>query len=261
MISSVTELLMSLLDVRNVSYRFSDGTYALRNVSLQVSEGEFIVISGKNGSGKTVFLRNLNGLYKPTEGEIIINGISVVENPYKARKSVGLVFQDADSQIVGQTVSRDIAFGLENLKIPKNEIKTRVRQALETMNLEEHADQRARTLSGGEKRRLTIAGVAAMNPSILALDEPFTNLDYPGVLQLLRILVKLKETGHTILLVTHELDKVLAYADRLVLFDNGSIVANDKPETAVLAAESCGVRLPRTENGTLDIGAMTWLKG
>jgi biotin transport system ATP-binding protein len=250
---------MSLLDVRNVSYRFSDGTYALRNISLKVSEGEFIVISGKNGSGKTVFLRCLNGLYRPGEGEIIINGISVVENPFKARRSVGLVFQDADSQIVGQTVFRDIAFGLENLRIPREELKLRVRKALEASGLEEHADQRARTLSGGEKRRLTIAGVTAMNPEIIAFDEPFTNLDYPGVIALLKILVSLKEAGHTILLVTHELDKVLAHADRLVLFDNGSIVADDKPEAALPAARNCGVRIPTGDGAALSVEAMTWL--
>ncbi|MCK5156063.1 MAG: ABC transporter ATP-binding protein [Spirochaetales bacterium] len=251
---------MSLLEVRNVSYRFPDGTYALRNVSLQVSEGEFIVISGKNGSGKTVFLRNLNGLYTPASGEIIINGISVKDNPYRARQSVGLVFQDADSQIVGQTASRDVAFGLENLKIPKAEIKTRIRKALETMDLEDHADQRARTLSGGEKRRLTIAGVVAMNPSIIALDEPFTNLDYPGVLQVLKILVSLKKTGHTIIVVTHDLDKVLAYADRLVLFENGSIAADNRPEEAIHSAISCGVRVQFSGNKEIDIKGMTWLK-
>lgn len=252
---------MSLLDVRNVSYKFSNGTYALRNVSLKVSEGEFIVISGKNGSGKTVFFRNLNGLYKPSDGEIIINGISVKENPYKARRSVGLVFQDADSQIVGQTVYRDIAFGLENIRIQKHEMKGRIRKAIDTMALEEHLNQRARTLSGGEKRRLTIAGVIAMNPSIIALDEPFTNLDYPGVLKLLQILVSLKESGHTILIVTHDLEKVLAHADRLVLFDNGSIVADDKPEVAIHTAESCGVRVPKDKNGIFQIEGMTWLNG
>lgn len=251
---------MSLLEVRNISYKFPDGTYALRNISLQVSEGEFIVISGRNGSGKTVFLRNLNGLYTPASGEIIINGVSVKDNPYKARQSVGLVFQDADSQIVGQTVSRDIAFGLENLKIQKYETKTRIRKALETMELEEHANQRARTLSGGEKRRLTIAGVVAMNPSIIALDEPFTNLDYPGVLQVLKILISLKKSGHTIIVVTHDLDKVLAYADRLVLFENGAIAADDRPELAIHSAGACGVRVQNSGSKDFDIKGMTWLK-
>lgn len=251
---------MSLLEVRNVSYRFADGSYGLRNISLQVSEGEFIVISGKNGSGKTVFLRTLNGLYRPTTGEIIVNGISVREAPFKARRSVGLVFQDADSQIVGQTVFRDIAFGLENLRIARHELMTRVRRALEMVNLEEHMHQRAHTLSGGEKRRLTIAGAVVMNPAILALDEPFTNLDYPGVLQVLTILSRLKEHGHTIILVTHDLDKVLALADRLVLFDNGTVVTDDRPERAIHSAPACGVRVAGKDTGAISIEEMTWLK-
>lgn len=249
---------MSLLEVRNISYQFPDGTYALRNVSFQVSEGEFVVIAGRNGSGKTALLRTLNGLYRPRSGEIIIHGMSVIQDPYRARKFVGLVFQSSDSQIVGQTVGRDIAFGLENLRIPKEEIKTRVRQALEIMDLEDHASQRSRTLSGGEKRRLTIAGVLAMDPLIIALDEPFTNLDYPGVLQVLRKLVQLKEAGHTIILVTHDLDKVLAYTDRLILLEKGSVAINDVPEKAIEAAEACGVRNPLRKHQ--EISEMTWLK-
>lgn len=250
---------MSLLEVKNLSYRFSDGSYALRDINLHIEEGEFIVISGRNGSGKTVFLRNLNGLYKPTSGDIIIHGVSVKEDPYRARKAIGLVFQNPDSQIIGQTVSRDIAFGLENIKVPKSEISARVRITLETMGLEEHASQRPRTLSGGEKRRLTIAEVLAMKPSIIALDEPFTNLDYPGVIQVIKSLAALKESGHTIILVTHDLEKILAYADRLVLFDSGSIIANDTPEKALPFANSCGVRNPALDRN-IPIEAMTWLK-
>ena len=236
---------MSLLEVKNLSYRFSDGSYALRDINLHIEEGEFIVISGRNGSGKTVFLRNLNGLYKPTSGDIIIHGVSVKEDPYRARKAIGLVFQNPDSQIIGQTVSRDIAFGLENIKVPKSEISARVRITLETMGLEEHASQRPRTLSGGEKRRLTIAEVLAMKPSIIALDEPFTNLDYPGVIQVIKSLAAL--------------EKILAYADRLVLFDSGSIIANDTPEKALPFANSCGVRNPALDRN-IPIEAMTWLK-
>ncbi len=250
---------MSQLEILGISYRFPDGTTALRDVTMRISEGEFVIISGKNGSGKTVLLRILNGLIKPTAGTVNINGISVVENPFEARRELGLVFQQSDSQIVGQTVTDDIAFGLENIGMNSDEVKIRVRQTLERTGLEDHASQRPRTLSGGEKRRLTIAGVAAMSPSIIALDEPFSNLDYPGVVQVLEQLVNLNEQGHTILLVTHDLDKVLAHATRLVLIDKGSVIADGNPLDALNYAGQCGVRSPKGITSD-NIGELTWLK-
>ncbi len=250
---------MSQLEVKGVSYRFPNGTIALQDISFMIDKGEFVVISGKNGSGKTVLLRVLNGLIKPTTGYISIKGVSVTDNPYEARRQLGLVFQQADSQIVGQTVSKDIAFGLENIGLSKDEVTLRVAQTLEITDLSKHAHQRPRTLSGGEKRRLTIAGVVAMAPNIIALDEPFTNLDYPGVLQVLKQLIQLKEMGHTIIVVTHDLEKVLAHASRLILMDNGSIVANGTPLEALPVAKDCGVRM--THEPTSDrIREMTWLR-
>ncbi len=249
---------MSQLEISGLTFRFPDGTTALRDISLKIDEGEFVVITGKNGSGKTMLLRVLNGLMRPTSGSVVINGISVTENPFEARKQLGLVFQQSDNQIVGQTVMEDIAFGLENIGMNRDEVKIRVRKALELTNLEEHASQRPRTLSGGEKKRLAIAGVAAMSPAIIALDEPFSNLDYPGVLQVLRQLVDLHEQGHTILLVTHDLDKVLAHASRLVLMDQGSLIANGRPSETIGSASLCGVRTPAGTDEQA-IRTMTWL--
>ena len=249
---------MSQLEISGLTFRFPDGTTALRDISLKIDEGEFVVITGKNGSGKTMLLRVLNGLMRPTSGSVVINGISVTENPFEARKQLGLVFQQSDNQIVGQTVMEDIAFGLENIGMNRDEVKIRVRKALELTNLEEHASQRPRTLSGGEKKRLAIAGVAAMSPAIIALDEPFSNLDYPGVLQVLRQLVDLQEQGHTILLVTHDLDKVLAHASRLVLMDQGSLIANGRPSETIGSASLCGVRTPAGTDEQA-IRTMTWL--
>jgi biotin transport system ATP-binding protein len=250
---------MSLIEASHISYTFPDGVNALRDVTFSVEENEFVVISGKNGSGKTLLLRIMNGLIKPSEGTVLVHGISAAEDPYEARKYLGLVFQQADHQIVGQTVGRDIAFGLENIGLSRDETAIRVRRTLELVGLEEHADQRPRTLSGGEKRRLTIAGTAAMQPLAIALDEPFTNLDYPGVLQVLQLLVQLHQSGHTIILVTHDLDKVLAHADRLILIDKGTIPANGRPEEVIDQAGLCGVRLPKNFKKQ-DIGTFTWLK-
>ncbi len=234
-----------ILEVQDLSYQFPNGFRALNSVSFSVEAGELLVISGKNGSGKTVLLRCLKGLYRPRQGTISLN-----------QESFGLVFQDAESQIVGQTVEKDIAFGLENLRLPRKEITLRVREAMKTLDLLDHAHQRPRSLSGGEKRRLTIAGVLVMNPDIIALDEPFANLDYPGVLQVLEKILLLKEQGHTILLVTHELEKVLSHADRLMLLDKGSIAALGPPEAVREQAPSCGVYIPRG----MPVEEMSWLK-
>ena len=235
-----------ILDVQELSYQFPNGFRALDSVSFSVQKGELLVISGKNGSGKTVMLRCLKGLYRPRQGNISLD-----------RESFGLVFQDAESQIVGQTVEKDIAFGLENLGLGKEEIAKRVRRAMETLDLLDHAQQRPRSLSGGEKRRLTIAGVLVMEPEIVALDEPFANLDYPGVIQVLEKIVMLKEQGHTIILVTHELDKVLAHADRLMLLDAGRIRAVGPCADVAHLAGECGVRIPLER---IPLEEMTWLK-
>ncbi len=245
---------MALLDVQDLSFQFPGGYRALDRISFSVGAGELLVISGKNGSGKTVLLRCLKGLYRPFSGSITMQGRPMES---RDRHAVGLVFQDAESQIVGQTVEKDIAFGLENLRLPAEEITRRTRDAMETLDLTSHARQRPRTLSGGEKRRLTIAGVLVMDPMILALDEPFANLDYPGVIQVLEKIVMLKEQGHTIILVTHELDKVLAHADRLMLMDAGRIRAVGPCDTVAPLAEECGVRIPL---GRIPLEEMTWLK-
>ncbi|MCF7934240.1 MAG: energy-coupling factor ABC transporter ATP-binding protein [Spirochaetia bacterium] len=249
---------MSQLEVRDLSYRFPDGTHALQQVSFTVEEGSFTVIAGRNGSGKTILLRILNGLIKPTSGDVRIEGIDAAAHPYEARKKFGLVFQQADSQIVGQTVSRDIAFGLENTGVSKEVLKVRVQQMLEMTGLTPHAHQRPRTLSGGEKRRLTIADVMAVSPGIIALDEPFSGLDYPGVLQVLHQLVQLNRSGHTVILVTHDLEKVLAHADTLILMDQGRIAAQGPVLETLPAAASCGVRMRRVPTAET-IRDMTWL--
>lgn len=250
---------MSLLDVRNLTYRFPDGTEALKDVTFSLDEGELLVISGKNGSGKTVLLRILNGLMKPSEGSVLIDGISAEKDPSEVRKRLGLVFQQADSQIIGQTVKKDIAFGLENQRLPADEVSRRTEQAVSRSDLQEHIHQRPRTLSGGEKRRLTVASVAVMSPRIIALDEPFTNLDYPGVLQVLRQLLDLKSSGHTIIIVTHDLEKVLAHADRLMLMRSGRIAAFGRPEDTAGEAGACGVK-PVEDSSPQGIRGMTWLR-
>ncbi len=235
---------MPIIEVENLSHRFADGTQALDNVCLRIEKGEFIVVAGANGSGKTTLLRHLNGLIRPQKGSVHVDGLSVARKPAKATQKVGMVFQEADSQLVGETVFDDVAFGPENLCLPRPEINMRVSEALDRVHMTAFADHRPHQLSGGEKRRVAIAGILAMHSGILALDEPFSNLDYPGVRQVLRQIVSLHQSGHTIVLATHDLSKVLAHGDRLIVMAAGRIVRDGRPEVVVKGIDQYGVREP-----------------
>ena len=247
-----------ILETQNLTHIFPDGTVAIENINLQIRAGEFVIIAGANGSGKTVLLRHLNGLIRPTKGKVLLEGEPISKNLTSARRQIGLIFQDSDSQIVGQTVAEDVAFGPENLRLPLEEVDRRVKTYLEVVGLSEKAQQSPHVLSGGEKRKLAIAGVLAMQPKVIMFDEPFTGLDYPGVVQVLRQLVSLHQNGHTIILVTHELEKVLAHADRLIIIYRGKIVEDGNPEEVIGRSELFWVRMPLGKNEGVD--ALTWLK-
>jgi biotin transport system ATP-binding protein len=198
-------------------------------------------------------MRHLNGLARPSSGDVRLRGESIFENLSLTRRSVGLVFQDADAQIVGQTVERDVAFGPENLKLSRSVIHRRVSEALQATGLVGFNQRRPHSLSGGEKRRLAVAGVLAMKPDILVLDEPFTGLDWPGCADLIEVLETLHGGGTGIILITHDLDKILGHADRLLLMNGGRIAADGTPQEIIGVVESLGIRRP---SGS--ISTMTW---
>jgi biotin transport system ATP-binding protein len=175
----------------------------------------------------------------------------------RARTMVGMMFQDADSQIVGETVYADVAFGPENLKLERPEIDRRVQAALAATGLEHLAEKRSHLLSGGEKRRLAIAGILVMRPRVVVFDEPFSNLDYPGVRQVLEQILHLHRCGQTILLTTHDLEKVLAHADRLVFMRRGKIECDGPPSAVVAGAEAYGVKRPRAAGPRVE--DLSWL--
>lgn len=249
---------MSILATRNLTHIFPDGTTGIEDISLQINAGEFVIIAGANGSGKTVFIRHLNGLLTPTRGKVLINGVPIAKNITAARRKIGMIFQDSDSQIVGQTVAEDVAFGPENLNLSPREVEQAVATALRVTGLEDLSGKDPRTLSGGQKKRLAIAGVLAMQPEMLIFDEPFTGLDYPGVIQILKQIVQLNQAGHTILLVTHELEKVLAHADRLIILHQGRLVEDGAPQDVIYRALNYGVRVPLKEGE--EVSEVTWLK-
>jgi biotin transport system ATP-binding protein len=168
-----------------------------------------------------------------------------------------MMFQDADSQIVGETVYEDVAFGPENLCLERAAIQKRVNRALRVVGLQDLADQRPHLLSGGEKRRLAIAGVLAMEPRVIVFDEPFASLDYPGVKQVLQHILDLHRSGHTIVVTTHDLEKIIAHADRLIIMQGGKIVRDGSPAEIVGHLEAFGVREPCAYR--LGLEAESWL--
>jgi biotin transport system ATP-binding protein len=217
------EVLYSVRGLKKTFPNGQDGFEALSGVDLDIYTGECLVIAGANGSGKTLLIKILAGLLPATSGEILFRFKQLDECKERLRSSVGLVFQDSDAQILGETVEEDIRFGPENLKLPKEEIENRLEETLSLLALREKRGFATRHLSGGEKRRLAVAGVLAMGCDTVIMDEPFANLDWPGVVQVLNVISLLKQSGKTVIVLTHELEKVLAFADRLVILWKGKV--------------------------------------
>ncbi|MBR1583417.1 MAG: ABC transporter ATP-binding protein [Spirochaetales bacterium] len=229
------------------SFRQWDGSVftALSDVSLRIDDGQLAIIAGENGSGKSLLMKILAGLEKPSSGTVTCT------------QSIGLVFQDADAQILADTVIEDVKFSLRNRRdLNKGEILGKAREALSAVGLEAKENSPSHMLSGGEKRRLAIASVMALDRRTLIFDEPYSNLDYPGVKSVNAVIEKLKADGFTILILTHELEKCLGLADRFMVLSKGKLVFDGKPEEAVQKdLESWGIRNPR--NGS-DVQSLVW---
>jgi biotin transport system ATP-binding protein len=239
----------ALYSVKNLGKIFPPGNFrALSGIHLDLYAGECVLAAGSNGSGKTLLMRILAGLLEPTEGEILFHGLPLAKSLGRLRRELGLIFQDAEAQIVGETVAEDIAFGPKNLGLSRQEVDGRVDAALAAFGLEAKRDFPPRRLSGGEKRRLAVAGVIAMGCHTVILDEPFANLDWPGVVQTLRVIGDLKKSGRTVILLTHELEKALALADRLIILHRGMLRDDGKPEEVLKRLDPAwGVRDPRRD--------------
>ncbi|MCD2198979.1 energy-coupling factor ABC transporter ATP-binding protein [Halobacterium sp. KA-4] len=232
-----------MLAVDDLTHRYGDAA-ALDGVNLDVADGECVVLAGANGSGKTTLVRHLNGLLEPDEGEVRVNGTPVHDDLVAARASVGMVFQDPRDGFVGATVGADVAFGPENLGLPREEIDDRVAEALDAVELAGRADERIDELSGGEQARVAIAGALAMRPDHLVLDEPFTGLDWPARQSVLDRLRALHDAGTSLVVVTHDLRDVWEFANRVVALSDGEIAADGPPERVRERLPDLGVRLP-----------------
>jgi len=199
-------------------------------VNLDIFEGEFVAIIGHNGSGKSTLARMLNGLFPPAKGEVLIDGVSTKnEREFKAvRSSIGMVFQNPDNQLIASRVEDDVAFGPENLAVPREEIVERVNWALGAVDMLGEADSTPHRLSGGQKQRVAIAGVLALKPRILVLDESTAMLDPQGRAEVMRVAKELNKNGMTVILITHFMEEALA-ADKLIVMNEGKIVSQGIP--------------------------------
>jgi biotin transport system ATP-binding protein len=233
--------------VSHICRSFSDGTCALDDVSFSINSGEFTVIAGSNGSGKSVLMSLIAGLDDATSGTVTLHNCTA-----------GLVFQDADSQILGETPEEDISFGAKNCGLKKEALTQRVSNALEQTGLAYKRTAPARMMSGGEKRRLAVAGILAMDRTLIIFDEPFANLDWPGVKQVCAILKQLKEEHKTVIVLTHELEKVLALADRFIVLDKGKVRFDGTPREGLQQPlEQWSIRNPITKYTSLE--DLVWL--
>lgn len=229
------------ITVKDLSYVYNPKspyeTVALDGITLEIKTGEFVAICGRTGSGKTTFVQHLNALVTPQSGELVVEGLNLTEKNKKLRREmlkklrgkVGMVFQYPEYQLFAGTVYEDVAFGPTNMGLSKKEIDERVRAAIRAVGLdfESISHQSPFEISGGEKRRAALAGVLAMNPNILVLDEPTAGLDPLGKEEILNLVVKLnKENGLTVIMVSHDVNEVYEYTDRTIVFSQGKVLFN-----------------------------------
>ena len=220
---------MSFIEVKDLSFRYVKEEQTINNVSFNINKGEFICILGHNGSGKSTLAKLLVGLLKAKRGKILINGIELNEDTVdELRKEMGIVFQNPDNQFVGVTVKDDIAFGLENRCVKYDEMKEKVEKYAKLVRMEDFLDRNPEELSGGEKQRVAIAGILAMNPELIIFDESTSMLDPKGVREIIEIIKELKGKK-TVISITHNLDEA-SFADRVIVMNQGKIVLDDTPK-------------------------------
>lgn len=217
---------------RSVSYQYAQSNiWALKDVSLQINKGEFLAVIGPNGSGKSTLAKLFNGIFEPNEGDILVDGMNTknAEDIWKIRQRAGMVFQNPDNQIVATVVEEDVAFGPENLGIPPEKIRERVDEALKIVELSDFRLRAPHLLSGGQKQRVAIAGIIAMRPECIILDEPTAMLDPAGRNEVIKTVMKLnREEGKTIVLITHFMSEAVK-ADRVIVMEKGKIAIEGKP--------------------------------
>lgn len=248
----------SLIELKNVSFAYEEGKTVLDELNLSFGQGEFIAVLGHNGSGKSTLAKLLNGILEPTLGTVSVNGILTSNNEQlkQVRRIVGMVFQNPDNQIVATTVEEDTAFALENLGVESSEIRRRVDEALKRVDMYEFREHPPHKLSGGQKQRVAIAGVIAMHPRCIVLDEPTAMLDPRGRKEVIETVMELNRVANiTVILVTHFMEEA-ALAQRVIVMDRGKILLDDEPRQVFEQLEllkSVGLDVPPSTSLYLDL--------
>ncbi|MEM3642115.1 MAG: ATP-binding cassette domain-containing protein [Candidatus Bathyarchaeia archaeon] len=246
---------MTIIETKNLTYTYPGAAWpAIKEVSIKIEKGEFALISGPSGCGKTTLCRCFNGLIPhfyqgELKGEIMVAGLRVQEHPiYEMATHVGLVFQNPENQLFALSVEKDVAFGLENLGIPREEIRKRVDWALELTGIYELRERTPTELSGGQQQRVAIASVLAMQPEVIVLDEPTSFLDPLGAKKIFEVIYELnRKLGITVVLVEHRLDLTAKYADHIIIMDDGKVVLDGEPHEILNSdqARLIGVGIPK----------------
>lgn len=219
-----------ILQIRGLYYSYSSEKITLNDINLDIHKGEKIAVLGSNGAGKSTFFLNINGVLTPEKGKIIYKGKYIKKKDLnELRKNIGIVFQDADNQIIASTVLAEVSFGPMNLKLPRDEVIKRVDEALKYMNISKLKDRPPHYLSGGEKKRVSIADIIAMKSEIIIFDEPTAALDPLNAEMLEEVLEKLSCEEKTLLISTHDVDFAYRWADRIIVFSNGEIIGDGSP--------------------------------
>lgn len=254
----------NFIEINNASFSYvndyddrSTKNTVIKDVSIKIDRGEFVAVLGHNGSGKSTLAKLLNAINLPDEGTVLINGMDTRDekNLYDIRRTVGMVFQNPDNQIVATVVEEDVAFALENIGVEPKEIRRRVDEALKTVGMYEYREHAPHKLSGGQKQRVAIAGVLAMKPDCIVLDEPTAMLDPIGRREIMSTIKELNAMGVTIVLITHYMDEA-AQAKRVVVIDSGRIVMDDKPKMVFSQVEalcSLGLDVPQVTELTYEL--------
>ena len=254
----------SIIEIKNLHYTYpGDEMESLCGVSLEIEKGSFVAVLGHNGSGKSTLAKHLNAILLPTEGKVLINGIDTADEDrlLDIRRTVGMVFQNPDNQIVANVVEDDVAFAPENLGVPPTEIRERVDKALRQVDMYEFKMHAPHLLSGGQKQRVAIAGVIAMEPEVIVLDEPTAMLDPKGRREVIETVTKLcREKGITVVLITHHMSACTG-ADRVIVMSNGHIAADGSPESVFSQVELMrneGLAVPATTELIYELNKRGW---
>jgi len=220
-----------MLKIENLHYTYEDGTPALNGIDLEIARGEFLAVLGSNGSGKTTLIKHLNGLLRPTLGKVLLEGnpVESVEDR-EVFSRIGIVFQDPNDQLFASTVEEDVAFGPSNMGLAPEEVKERVHQALHQVNMQDYARKSIHALSHGQKKRICVAGILAMQPQVIVLDEPTAGLDPMGVHSLMHLLEDLnKKQGITMVMATHVVDLVPLFMSKIAILSKGQVLRYGTP--------------------------------